>query len=260
MSLPFDLAFDLPFGLPFDLGPWAIAWLAVAFPVSAFIRGYTGFGLGALVVTAGAVVMNPLPLIAMVIISDLAMTAQIWRSLRRDIDWRMVFVLFAGAAPALPLGLWVLTALPEDLARAVVAGFVMVMALALVMGWTLRRPAGRGLTLGTGVFSGLANAGGVGGLPVVVLLSAEGSAPRRFRATLIAYFIFLGLWTLPALWWNGLVTRDTLQATALALPLFLLGNWLGSRRFMAADPKDFRKLVNGLLLVLAALGLVRALW
>ncbi len=251
---------SLPFAAPFDLGPFAIAWLAVAFPVAAFIRGYTGFGLGALIVTAGAVVMNPLPLVAVAIFSDLAMTAQIWRSLRRDIDWRMVFILFAGAAPALPLGLWALTALPEDMARAVVAGFVMLMALALVMGWTLRRPAGKGLTLGTGVFSGLVNGAGVGGLPVVVLLSAEGSAPRRFRATLLAYFIFLGLWTLPVLWWSGLITRDTVLITALALPLFLLGNWLGSRRFMATDPKDFRRLVNLLLLVLAALGVVRALW
>ncbi|MCC5999547.1 MAG: sulfite exporter TauE/SafE family protein [Pararhodobacter sp.] len=246
--------------LPFDLGFWAIAWLAVAFPVAAFIRGYTGFGFGALIVTAGAVVMNPLPLVAVAIFSDLAMTAQIWRSLRRDIDWRTVLVLFAGAAPALPLALWALTALSEDVARAVVAGFVMLLALALLMGWTLSRPAGTALRLGTGVFSGMANAGGLGGLPVVVLLSAQGTRPRRFRATLLAYFIFLGAWTLPVLWWNGLVTRDTLIVTALALPLFLVGNWLGSKRFMASEPTDFRRLVNLLLVLLASVGLVRALW
>lgn len=246
--------------LPFDLGFWAIAWLAVAFPFAAFIRGYTGFGMGALIVTAGAVVMNPLPLVAVVIFSDLVMTAQIWRSLRRDIDWRMVSMLFAGAAPGVAIGLWALTMLPEAAARATIAGVVMALALMLVMGWTLRRPAGTALRLGTGVFSGLANAGGVGGLPVVVLLSAEGAAPRRFRATLLAYFIFLGLWTLPVLWWNGLVSRDTVVATAVALPLSLLGNWLGSRRFMTTDPQDFRRLVNLFLVVMAAAGLARALW
>ncbi|MCC5987999.1 MAG: TSUP family transporter [Pararhodobacter sp.] len=246
--------------LPFDLGVGAAIWLAIAFAVAGFVRGYTGFGLGALVVSAGAVVMNPLPLIAVAVFSDLAMTAQIWRSLRHDIDWRMVLTLFAGAAPGLPLGLLALTALPEDAARAVVAGFVLMMALALALGWTLLRPAGPGLRFGTGLFSGLANAGGVGGLPVVVLLAAQTTAPRRFRATLIAYFVLLGLWTLPMLWWAGLIWRDTLIVTALALPLFLLGNALGSARFLAADPRSFGRLVNALLLALATLGLLRALW
>lgn len=246
--------------LPFDLSVGAAIWLAIAFAVAGFIRGYTGFGLGALVVTAGAVVMNPLPLVAVAIFSDLAMTGQIWRSLRHDIDWRMALTLFAGAAPGLPLGLWALTALPEDMARAVVAGFVLLMALALAMGWTLARPAGPGLRFGTGLFSGLANAGGVGGLPVVVLLAAQTTAPRRFRATLIGYFLLLGIWTLPMLWWAGLIPRDTLIVTALALPLFLLGNAMGSARFVATDPRRFGRLVNALLLVLAFMGLMRALW
>jgi uncharacterized membrane protein YfcA len=56
------------------------------------------------------------------------------------------------------------------------------------------------------------------------------------------------------------VTWDTLWAALFALPLTLLGNWLGGRHFFGTDPQEFRRFAILLLAVLAALGLIRALW
>ena len=36
--------------MPYDLGPGALAWLAVACLVAGFVRGYSGFGFSALLI------------------------------------------------------------------------------------------------------------------------------------------------------------------------------------------------------------------
>jgi uncharacterized membrane protein YfcA len=99
----------------------------------------------------------------------------------------------------------------------------------------------------------------MGGLPVAAFFAAQPMPAAVFRATLIAYFPLLDLYSAPLYWWAGLVTWGTLWAALAALPLTLLGNWLGGRHFFGSDPQEFRRFAILLLAVLAALGLVRTL-
>ena len=62
--------------MPFDLGPAALAWMAVAILVSAFVRGYSGFGFSAMVIAASSLVTNPLNFVAVVVILETAMSLQ----------------------------------------------------------------------------------------------------------------------------------------------------------------------------------------
>ena len=80
----------------------------------------------------------------------------------------------------------------------------------------------------------------------------------RFRATLIAYFPLLDLYSAPLYFMAGLVSWDTLWAAAWALPLTALGNWLGGRHFFGTDPQEFRRFAILLLAGLAGLGLAKA--
>jgi uncharacterized membrane protein YfcA len=244
--------------LPFDLGPAGLAWLALASFIAAWVRGYSGFGFGAILISAGALAVNPLKLVAVAILADLLMTGQMWRSVRGSIDWRKAGGLFLGALVGLPLGLWLLTGLSESVMRLIVALWVLAMGMLLLRGWELR-VRGAGVVLGTGVISGGANAAGVGGLPVVALLAAQAIPPVVFRATLVAYFLLLDLWTLPLLWLHGLFDADTVLALAVLAPALIAGTWAGGRRFGAAKPQDFRRFAIVALIALAALGLIRAL-
>jgi uncharacterized membrane protein YfcA len=119
------------------------------------------------------------------------------------------------------------------------------------------REAGRPAHVAAGVISGMANAAGMGGLPVAVFFAAQPIAAAVFRATLIAYFAALDIWTLPLMWGHGLVSRDTLVVTLAALPLIGFGTWLGGRHFLNTDPQDFRKFAILLLAALALLGLLK---
>ena len=242
----------------FDLSNLGLVWMALAILIAGFVRGYSGFGFSALVIAASGLVMNPLLFVAVVVIWETLMTVQAWTGVSRSVDYRRVGWLLAGAVIGLPLGLWALTSISENAARAAISAYVLAMCVVLLMGWRLRSEAGAAATFGAGVVSGLANAPGMGGLPVAAFFAAQPMAPAVFRATLVAYFPILDIYSAPLYWYSGLVTWDTLQASAIGLPLVLFANWLGARHFLKTDPQDFRRFAIGLLGLLAVLGLVKA--
>lgn len=245
--------------MPYDLGPGALVWLAIACLVAGFVRGYSGFGFSALLIAASGLVTNPLNFVAVVVILETVMSLQAARGAGPDVDWRRVGWLLGGAALGLPLGLWALTGVSEDAARAVISGYVLLMCAVLLIGWRLPSEA-KGISNGVvGVISGLANAPGMGGLPVAAFFAAQPMSAAAFRATLIAYFPLLDLYSAPLYWLAGLVTWDTLWASLIALPVTLFGNWLGGRHFFGTDPQGFRRFAIVLLAGLAALGLAKAL-
>lgn len=244
--------------MPFDLGPGASLWLALALIVAAFVRGYSGFGFAALAISGASLVTNPLNLVPVVILADFTLTSFQFRSIRGGIDRRRVLLLVAGALPGVPLGVWAVGAIGSDNARAVISVYVLVMCAVLWSGWTLRRAAGGPVHAGIGVISGIANGAAVGGLPVAAFFAAQPIPAATFRATLIAYFTLLDLWTLPVMGHAGLITRDSLTATAMGMPVMALGVWLGGRHFLGTSPQNFRRFAIVLLAGLACLGLLKS--
>lgn len=244
--------------LPFEMGVGAAAYMAVAILLSAFVRGYSGFGFSALVISASGLVTNPLHFVAVVVLCEALMSVQAWRGIGAFVDWRRVWLLMAGAAVGMPLGLWALTSISEDAARAVISGYVLLMCLILLAGWQLRREVRGPANFLVGIASGLANAPGMGGLPVVAFFAAQTMQANVFRATLVAYFPLLDIYAAPLYFYSGLVSWDTVWASLLALPMVFLGNWAGSRHFLNTDPQDFRKFAIGLLALLATLGLLKS--
>ena len=244
--------------LPFGLSPGIALALAVVLFAAAFVRGYSGFGFSAIIVAFAALVTNPLPIIPAAFLCEIAMTAVQARGIRGSIDWRRVAALLSGTALALPLSILTLARAPVPVARLTVSALILVLALVLLSGWQLRRRLGWRGHAATGVAAGLANAAGVGGLPVAALLAAQPVPPAVFRATLVAFLTGLDLLSLPWMAAAGLIGRDTVVATLMALPILTCGILLGGRRFLSASPRQFRRMAVVLLLGLALLGLLRA--
>ena len=244
--------------LPFGLDALEATWMAVALFVAAFVRGYSGFGFAALVVTSAGLVTDPMLFVPVVLLADAFLTIQQARGIRGFIDWRRAGALFAGCIIGVPVGVHALAAVGIDTGRAVISIFVLAMCGLLLLGWRFRGHVGMPGHAGVGVLSGLANGAAVGGLPVAVFFAAQPIAAATFRATLIAYFTLLDLWTLPVMWQAGLITRDTVIATALAFPLLSLGVWLGGRHFLRTEPQNFRRFAILLLAILASLGLLKS--
>ncbi len=244
---------------PFDLGIGQGAALALVLLGAAFVRGYSGFGFSALVVAGGGLFMNPLFLVPVVILCELAMTLVQGRAIASLIDWRRVGAMFIGAAIAMPVSIWALARIGTDPARLAISVLILGMCVILLAGWTLTRRIGVAGHAGVGVVSGLANGAAVGGLPVAAFMAAQPIPAAVFRATMVAYLTAIDLIALPLMWGQGLISRDTGLVFALSLPLLLVGLVLGGRHFLAASPQDFRRMTIWLLAALATLGIVKSL-
>lgn len=246
--------------LPFDLSLFQALIMAGILYGAAYVRGYCGFGFPALVVAGSGLVTDPFHFVPVVIIADLLLTAGQLRSIWPQIEWKRVRHLFIGALIGAPIGVMTLPALGEDTARAAISVYVLVMCGLLIIGWQMPKPAGRAAHIGTGIASGIANGAAVGGLPVAVFFAAQPIAAAAFRATIIAYFALLDLWTTPLMAAAGLISKETFIATAMAMPLLILGVMAGSGKFRRSDPANFRIFAIVLLATLALLGLGKALF
>ncbi|WP_323035684.1 sulfite exporter TauE/SafE family protein [Pararhodobacter sp.] len=245
--------------LPFELSAGATAYLALVIFVAAFIRGYSGFGYPVLVIAAGALVINPLLLIPMAVMGDLVLCAQHWRASRAHVHWPTVIRLGIGAALGMLAGIWTLSLMTEEFARIAVGVMVLLASLLMLIGWTIPGRAGPAATLGMGVVSGLTTPAGVAGQPAVMLVSALGMTPLVFRATLLAYFVALDVMTFVQFSLAGLVDTESLIATALSVPLVVVGSAIGARMVLRSDPVLFRRATIGVLMLMAVLGLAKGL-
>ena len=104
--------------------------------------------------------------------------------------------------------------------------------------------------LASGIVQG---ASGVGGPPAVAIaLSREGTAQTQ-RANVIGATTALTLCGLPALWYNGVLTREVVVLSFVSIPFYMVGTWLGARSFKQHGSRHFR---NAALLSLAIVGVL----
>ena len=123
-----------------DLATAALAVVVVL--LAGFIRGYSGFGFSAFVVTGLSMMMPPAQAVPMILLLEILASLRLWRQVRDKADWRLLGWLALGGVIASPFGVWLLAELPAGPMRAVVCALVLAMSLALWSG--LRLPgAGR---------------------------------------------------------------------------------------------------------------------
>ena len=245
--------------LPFGLSPEEAIFIAVGLFGAAFVRGVSGFGFSALVIIWTTLIRNPLPFIPPIFICEILLTLMLVRKVWVHINWTQVAALSFGGAIAIIPSVWVMARLDEWLARIAISCLIFILSFALLMGWQFKKRMGyRGFSL-VGIASGMANAAGVGGLPVALFLAAQPVNAASFRAILVVYLFILDIMSLPVMGFSGLVNQDSFIAAILALPILAIGIWLGNRQFGKISEKKFRRFVIYMLLFFALLGLFRSL-
>ena len=180
--------------------------------------------------------------------------------LRKSGQWRSMRWLLGSTVLTMPLGVALLTTIPEREMRIVVAAAILAATVAVARGVDLSGPPGLRSALTAGSISGVVNGStGMGGPPAVLLYFSGTNPVHAGRATLIAYFLGTDAIGVSMMAASGLVDRVVLIHTALFAPLALIGIAAGQRVYKLRGERGFRRVVLGLLLVLAAAMLLRAL-
>jgi uncharacterized membrane protein YfcA len=182
------------------------------------------------------------------------------RGVWADVDKKRLVLLLAGSAVGTPPGVWALAWLDADATRLVLSSYVLAMSGLMLAGWRLSRPVGAVGTLLLGIACGfVTGVAGIGGLIVVLFLTADGSEPALIRATMIAYFLPLDAYTAGLFALRGLYDADLVMTGIICFPILLAGIAIGRRSFLVTTPTAFRRYTLVLLMALALAGVARVL-
>ena len=238
----------------------AAEWLAAAAIIAfaSFVLGLVGFGNGLVAMALLPFVMSPVTAIAVLTVYTVVFAAVIAVPLRRDLVPHPVLELLAGTVLGVPLGVWMIRALPLTALNRLIGATLLLVVLAEWSGRGPRRLPGRAWSVGAGALAGVTGAAvGTPGPPVIVYCAAQGWSSRTIKANLQAFFVVNQAVVLAGYWWAGVLDREVWRLSAsFALPA-AAGTAVGILLFGRIDAQRFRRLVFSLLLVAGVLLLAR---
>lgn len=232
--------------------------------VAGMVKGLTGFGFSLMVVPILVILIGPRTAIPVIVILNALTNVVLFAGCRKAASAKRVLPLVIAGVATVPIGMYLLLVLDTVTLKIMVGCVIVVFAVAFLLGF--RKAIGRervGLVL-AGLLSGTLNGAiSTGGPPVILFLTNQGVAKQEFRASLITYFLFLNVATVPIYFAGGLVSGAVITYAAALIPALLLGALVGSKILHVIPEKAFRTaaltvvVVAGIMSVLSGLGLLR---
>ncbi len=232
--------------------------LAVLF-LATFIRSAFGFGEALVAVPLLALIMPvevaaPVAVLVSITVAA-AIVAQDWRRIHLRSAWLLVVSTMFG----IPLGLWLLVAVPEPIIKAILAVVIIAFSTYSLL---RRRPFELKddrlawlFGFGAGVLGG---AYGMNGPPLVVYGALRGWSPQHFRATLQGYFLPASLVGMVGYWLAGLWTPPVTRYYLLSLPVVAAAVVLGRMANHRMDGRTFLVYVHAGLIAIGTLLLAQS--
>lgn len=231
--------------------------LAVAFAVETAL----GFGAALITVALASFAMDDLrELLAMIVPLNVALSVYLVGRYHRDVDLRFLLTrLLPLMALGMPIGFFVFEYADESLLKRLFGTFVAAVAALELYRMqrrapqtTLRRPMEIGLLLLGGAVHGAFSTGG----PMAVYVTSRVIDDKaRYRATLSALWLVLGVTLLATYLFTGRLTPTTLERTAMVSPGIVVGMVAGELLFRRVPAETFRRIVFATL-VLSGLALI----
>ncbi len=224
------------------------------------VRGATGFGFSMIMIVLLTLFFPPAQVAPVILFWEVLASIGHLPFVYRQVHWKSLRWIGLGVALGTPLGVYCLVSLPVDAMRLLINGVVLVLTGMLYCGLRPKNSPSAAQTTGVGLLAGVINgASANGGPPIILFFLSSPLGAAVGRASLIAFFLFTDVLASLFYWQQGLIRLDTfLFAGIFALPMFG-GMWIGNRWFSRVDEVRFRKVVLALLMIIAVVGLLKAL-
>lgn len=216
-------------------------WLALTIGVAGIVRGFTGFGTALIFVPVAGRFLPAADVIFLIALTGLASSAALFPRAWRTGDRGEVGLLLAAAVPAVPLGLWAMSWLPDQTVRWAVAAIAGVTLLSIITGLRYDR---RLPPLGLLCVGGLAGAvGGMTGLTGPVILMAylaSRMGAEAVRSNTILFLLGMDILIFASLLFSGTANPAMLLvALGLSVP-YVSMTLIGQRLFDPGRERLYR--------------------
>ena len=222
------------------------------------MRGFAGVGSGMLMAPFFAILFGPVQTVAIIILMEIVVTAQLLPGVHREIRWKVIAPMGVAAALLMPAGSWLLVTLDPDLLARFIALVVLAFSIILMIGWRYDGEKKGWMSAGVGALSGVLIAStSLGNPPVMVYLLSSRDSAATSRANFTGYFAVTLVALIAMMAFTGLIDRNAVRTAVLLLPVFMAGAFVGSRLFRKSSEALYRRVALGLLFVVGCYGLLR---
>lgn len=219
-------------------------------------KGTTGFGF-ALISTPFLLLIWETSIIVAVLV-PLVMTLDILIVFqgRTRLDWKRVTPMITGAFLGIPLGTVLLLTIPENILKLTIAGVVLLFAILLLRGYTLRIRHDRIVGSIAGFFSGaLLTSTSLSGPPITLYMINQKWDKDTFRTSQGLFHLITDILGTASLIATGIITIDTLTIGIALFPAVLIG-YVISIFLLPRIPKNlFLRITTGIVVTAALLAL-----
>jgi len=240
-----------------SLSPIWIAYCCVIMVLAYAARGSTGFGAAAAMPLLGLVIPLKVLIPAWTLIGLFAGITLLGRD-RLHVAWREMAGLVPGTLVGIAIGLWIFKTLdPATLARSFGAAVLLYGLWSL---WNTFRPPGKWRVPGrtaaaiAGIFGGAVGTtfGTMASLFYAIYFDAIRMTKEQFRASMSAALVALGIVRGLGYFAIDEFNRDVLTTVAVAVPMMLIGIFIGDRIYAGLSDLVFRRVVALALVVSGA--------
>lgn len=233
--------------------------IAMAISVAAgLMRGFAGVGSGMLMAPIFVLLFGPLETVAMVIMMEIIVTAQLMPGVHKQINWRVIGPMGVIAALFMPVGSWLIFSLDPELVGRGMAVIVLGFSIFLLIGWRYEGEKRLITSLGVGAISGVLMAlTSLGNPPVMLYLLSSRDDAASNRANFTGYFAITLAALIIWMFFAGLLSMTAVTRAMFLLPGFMFAVWIGSRLFQKSNEQLYRRCALGLLVCVGIYGVLR---
>lgn len=227
--------------------------------LASLVQGILGFASALLAVPLALLFLPKEAVVSSMFMMGLTLNGFLSVRIRAPISYRPVFVLFLASLLGMPVGVWILRAIPLS-AMQVLVGCLVLLFTVLLQWRRVKVPQNPLFTGLAGFFSGLLNTStSMSGPPVIILVAGQGLPKDQFRRTLVSFFFVSGLVAALMLVLSGVMTPQRVSYGVVAIPFAFLGGFAGDRISAWLPERPFRVLALTVLFVTGVYSIVSGL-
>src|SRR5262245_25630512 len=225
--------------------------------LAGFMRGITGFGGAALMAPVLSAMLGPVQAVVTALTLETAAALIMFPDAWPRFNRRVLLYLTIPACVTVPIGGYLLVNVDAFIMRKVIAGVVVVFALALFSGLRYSRSPRPATSLALGSIVGvLLGATSVGAPPVILYLLASSDSHTVIRANLTVFVTAISVIGLIMLSAIGAITVPVAAYAGVAVIAFLVTTWLGGKLFGRVNRLVARRTALSLMLVMGVIALL----
>ncbi len=214
---------------------------------ASILQTSTGFGFSIMATPFLLLLFDPREAIQINLVLSLIISLALIRKIRRDIDVPILKRLIKGSAIGLVVGIGIFLKVNTVQLKLAVSIVILLLTFLLMLSFRMKQTRRRDVFTG-GISGALTTSIGMPGPPLLLYFAGTETEKEKLRATTLAFYLFIYSASLVTQMIVAGTDRTVWVSSGIALPLVIIGLFLGQKLFKWVSPSKFKVITYIILL------------